>query len=384
MSYKLVQQRNQVALFIRTLHDAGGAQRAMVRYATGLALRGIPVDVLTLRPGGPFAAELHHDIRIIVIAGGRLSRAVPALASYLRKTRPRVLFSTEPGCNVIVILAKLLSLTRTRTVIREGLFPSVAMREDPHRSTRIAYRLSRFVYPHADAVVAIATPMADDLAKVAHLRREAVTTIPVNPVVTPRLLEAADVRPDHPWFAEGQPPVVLGVGRLDAQKGFMTLVQAFEIVRTKRACRLMIVGEGPERPALERAIAASMYPEDVALAGFMVEPYAFMGHCGVFVLSSRFEGLPNALIEAIACGAPVVSTDCKSGPSDILDHGRYGSLVPVGDIAAMATAIDAVLTHPPLRERQRARGMDFTIEKSLARYLPVLLPDQFPAAGQAA
>lgn len=377
MSRQNIESRNQVAIFIRTLHDAGGAQRAMARYATGLALRGIPVDVLTLKPGGPFAAELHPDIRTIAIAGGRLNRAVPAIAGYLRKARPRVLFSTEPGCNVIVILAKLLSLTGTRTVIREGLFPSVAMREDPHRSTRTAYRLSRFIYPHADAVVAIATPMADDLAEVAHLKREAVTTIAVNPVVTPRLLEAADLRPMHPWFAEGQPPVVLGVGRLGAQKGFLTLVQAFEKARVRRACRLMIIGEGPERPALEAAIAASAYPEDIQLAGFMVEPYAYMRYCGVFVLSSRFEGLPNVLIEAIACGAPVVSTDCKSGPSDVLDHGKYGSLVPVGDAEAMADAIDAVLANPPSRERQRERGMDFTVEKSLERYLPVLLPDEF-------
>jgi glycosyltransferase involved in cell wall biosynthesis len=227
------------------------------------------------------------------------------------------------------------------------------------------------LYRHADVIVAIASDMTADLARIARLDPARITTIPVNPVVTPALRQAAAEKPDHPWF-DGDLPIVLGVGRLDRQKDFMTLLRAFERLRAVRPCRLMIVGEGPSRGELEGARAASPFAEDIALPGFTVRPFSYMANCSVFVLSSRYEGQPNVLIEALACGAPVVATDCPSGPRDILEEGRYGRLVSVGDAVTMAQAISTTLDAPLHRKLSQARGYDLTLAKSTAIYLDAL------------
>jgi glycosyltransferase involved in cell wall biosynthesis len=192
-----------------------------------------------------------------------------------------------------------------------------------------------------------------------------------NPVVTPELTSKAAEALDHPWFGAGEPPVVLGVGRFKKQKDFATLIRAFDRVRRKRVARLLILGEGPYRASLEALIAELGLSDQVMLPGFASNPFAYMARAGVFVLSSAWEGMPGALIQAIACGAPVVATDCESGPREILQGGRYGRLVPVGDPAALAEAIQATLEEPrapvPLEAVER-----FTRSAAVSGYLEVL------------
>lgn len=361
-----------IAIFIRSLHGGGGAQRAMVRFATGLHARGYSVTVLTLRSGDAYALELHPEIPVVKLAGGRLAYAVPAIVKWLVRNRTETLFSTEPACNLMAILAGKLSRTGTRVVIREGLFPSVAKKESPYKATRIAYYFAPLLYRFADAVIAIATDMAADLIKVARLKPDKVITISVNPVVTTRMLESAGQAAHHPWLSDGGPPVILAVGRLEKQKDYLTLIKAFDVLRQSLECRLLIIGEGNERSTLEKEAALCRYSLDIALPGFMPEPFAAMAACNIFVLSSRYEGLPNVLIEAIACGAPCVSTDCPSGPADILAAGLYGPLVPVGDVDKLANAIQMVLANPPLRSVMMERGKQYTVDRSLDLYLPVL------------
>lgn len=363
-----------IAIFIRTLKSGGGAQRAMVRFASGLARRGYPVTVLSLIPGTAFDSELDPAITRVTLGSGRLAFAIPAIANYLRNHRPVTLFMTEPASNLVGVLAAGLARVGTRVVIREGLFPSVAKIESPHRSTRLAYRLAPWIYRHADGIIAIATDLAEDLAKTAHISRERITTIAVNPVVTRQLLESAAQVPTHPWLTDGGSPVILGVGRFSRQKDYVTLIKAFGIVRTTRPCRLLLIGDGEERAMLEAAALATGHMEDIAMPGFMAEPFAAMKNCAVFVLSSRYEGLPNVLIEAVACGAPIISTDCPSGPTDVLEGGRWGKLVPVGNEIAMAQAIFNVLDNPPDRAKLAERGLDFTVDRSIDCYLPVLFP----------
>lgn len=372
-----------IAIFIRSLKGGGGAQRAMVRFATGLARRGYDTTIVTLHDGTAFDGEIDHKVRRTVLKGGRLAGAVPALAKYLKGARPAVLFTTEPASNIVCILAERLARSGARVVIREGLFPSVAKVESPHRATRWAYRVAPFVYRHADAIIAIASDMAADLAATARVPLSRITTIAVNPVVTADLLESASRAPEHAWLTDGGAPVILGVGRFSKQKDFETLLRAFVRVREQRPCRLLLLGEGPERPALEAIAATSPFSSDIAMPGFVREPFAAMRSCSVFVLSSRYEGLPNVLIEAIASGAAVVSTDCPSGPRDVLNDGRLAPLVPVGDADAMAAAIEHVLDASTDRAALVARGADFSVDKSLDHYLPVLFPaaqDQLSAA----
>lgn len=361
----------KIAIFARAI-GGGGAQRAMVRYANGLVARGYEVDLVVLKMRGDFEREVDPRVNVVPLKSSRLAFSILAIAHYLRTARPHAIMSTEAACNVCTILGRQVSGVPTRVIIREGLFPSIAQREDPYLSTRLSYSLSRFIYPMADAVVPIAGELADDLAKVARLPREKMHVIAVNPVVTPALIEAADSTPTHPWFADDSVPIILGVGRLDLQKDFATLIKAFAIVQRTKKARLLILGEGPERARLETLVAEHQL-DNVALPGFDSRPYAAMANCGVFVLSSRYEGLPNALIEALACGAPVVSTACPSGPRDVLRDGEYGELVAVGDHEALAAAVLRTLDAPPSRELQRSRGAFYSVENSVDHYIPVLL-----------
>ena len=216
--------------------------------------------------------------------------------------------------------------------------------------------------------------MGDDLASVAGIPRERIEVI-YNPVMRPELQEKAQAPLDHPWFKPGGPPVVLAVGSLSVQKDFPTLIQAFAQVRQARPARLLILGEGTERPALEALIRQLDLEQDVSLAGFVTNPYAYMAQASLFVLSSRWEGLPGVLIEALCCGTPVISTDCPSGPREILRKEEYGQLVPVGDVPALARAIEKTLARktpsPPCES-----WLPFERETTVNQYLKILLGNQ--------
>ena len=226
----------------------------------------------------------------------------------------------------------------------------------------------------ADAIVAVSDGVADRLAQATGLPRGSIRTV-YNPVVGPELPTLAAEPVGHPWFRHGGPPVVLGAGRLVEQKDFPTLLRAFALVRRARPARLVILGDGPAG-ACEglRAIAAALgCAEDLDLPGFVANPFAYMARAAAFALSSLHEGLPGVLIQALACGCPVVSTDCPSGPREILDGGRYGRLVPVGDHEALARAILACLDDPSGREERVARAAAFGLERAVDRYLELIV-----------
>jgi glycosyltransferase involved in cell wall biosynthesis len=236
--------------------------------------------------------------------------------------------------------------------------------------------LLRAAYLKANAIVAVSDGVADDLATHAGIPRDRITTV-YNPVVGPDLLIKAQEPLGHPWFAPGEPPVILAAGRLHPQKDFPTLIRVFAQLRAQRPARLVILGTGApaesEYAAGLNALAAELgVAHDVDMPGYTYNPFAYMSRAAVFVLSSRYEGLGNVLIEALACGTPVVSTDCPSGPREILDHGRFGPLVPVGDVDAMAGAIGKTLDDPPSAEALRARAQQFTVERAATRYMELL------------
>jgi glycosyltransferase involved in cell wall biosynthesis len=230
--------------------------------------------------------------------------------------------------------------------------------------------LARWLYPKAYKVVAVSQGVAADTARFYRLPLDKVEFI-YNPVVTPELISLSMQPVEHPWFSPGEPSVILGVGRLTRQKDFSTLLRAFALVRRERPMRLVIVGDGEERARLCALAHQLGIDEDVLLAGFDANPYRYMRRASVFVLSSRWEGLPSVLIEAIACGTPVVSTDCPSGPREILEDGKWGKLVPVGDPDKLAEAIIDTLDNPPAYD-PAVRAADFSVERAVEGYLNAL------------
>jgi glycosyltransferase involved in cell wall biosynthesis len=224
------------------------------------------------------------------------------------------------------------------------------------------------LYRKADVVAAVSSDVRDDLASNTGIPREQIVVLH-NPVVASDIQDLAVAPIDHPWLVGSGPPVVLGVGRFSAQKNFQLLIDAFAALRKNRRARLIILGDGELRKELEARIQYLGLTEDVDLPGFDPNPFRFMRRASVYVLCSAWEGLPTALIEALACGTPVVATDCPGGVREILRDGAFGRISPVGDPTSLASCIAATLDSPGDREDRIRRGSDFGVEKAVRRYL---------------
>lgn len=390
---------SHVAVFVRSL-DGGGAERNMLHLAEGIAARGPRVDLVLARRAGAFASDVPGSVRCVDLGGPQplraaaaawrdresfrvlapvvLSRrppavlgAVPAFADYLRAEQPDVVFSALAYSNVAAIIARRAANVATRVVVSErNIITARALASNVPRMRRLPEVLKHF-YPQADAISAVSDGVGNDLARCTGIARECIVTT-YSPIVHGRMLELAKAPAPHPWLDERATPVVLAVGKLKPQKGFDLLLKAFSRVLASRSARLLVLGKGPLEARL-RAQAVSLGVADrVAFLGFVANPFAAMARAGVFVLSSVWEGLPSVLIQAMACGAPVVSTDCPAGPAEILDGGALAPLVPVGDVAALAESINAVLASRPDTTRLQRKAEAFAVAPVLDRTWPLL------------
>ena len=371
----------KIAFFLQDLFG-GGAERVMLTLAGGFADRGYDVDLVLVRAEGPRLADVPPNVRIVALGTRRTAHSILRLARYLRRERPQALLSALVHVNIAAILAARLAGGGPRVIVTEHNQATENAARARSVIIRFAHHAIGWIYPLADEIVAVSAGVAESLMAYSGLDRRRVSVIH-NPVVTPALLEKALAAVTHPWFDPGQPPVILGAGRLTAQKDFANLLRAFAIVRRRRPARLIILGEGPDRAALRGLIDRLDLTQDADMPGFDANPYASMSRAAVFVLSSAWEGLPTVLIEAMACGTPVVATDCRSGPADILVGGRFGELVPVADPTALAAAILRTLDRPPPPAALRRRAADFSIENALDRYADIAIREAAarPGAG---
>ncbi|MEM4168107.1 MAG: glycosyltransferase [Candidatus Caldarchaeum sp.] len=363
--------QRHLAFFVPSL-AGGGAERVVLTLANYFAAQGHTVDLVLSRGAGAYEKELHPGVEVFLLDTPRRILATPKLAHYLRTRRPEAMLSTIN--NFAAVLAKRWARVPTRIVIREATTPSRALqaKQISKKGALVTRWGIRWLYPHADAVIAVSRGVAHDLQQLAPIHDSKLHVI-YNPVLSDELLRKANAPLEHEWFQPDQPPVVLAAGRLIPLKGFDTLLQAFaQVVQTVDA-RLVILGEGDDRSRLTQIAQMLDIEARIDLPGFDPNPFRYMRRASVFVLSSRYEGLPNVLIQAMACGCPVVSTNCVSGPDEILDGGKYGELVPVDDVDAMAAAIRRVLGG----ERKtvpEAWLEQFRVEVAAGRYLQVMLP----------
>lgn len=370
MRMTLGHRRERLAILTSTL-GGGGAQQSMIRLAAGIADRGYDVDLVLGRAEGHYADEIHDAVRVVDLRAPRTLFSVPALVRYLRRERPHAMLAALHHVNIVSLWARRLAGVQTRLVVSERNTLSMAAQHASSWRDRLSPRLIDRFYPWADGIVAVSRGVAEDLASVTRIPRDRIQVIN-NPVVTPRLKEMAKAALDHPWFLPGEPPVILALGRLVPQKDFATLIRAFAEVRRRWTARLLILGEGPERARLETLAVDSGLRADVGLPGWVANPYPFLVGSSMFVLSSRWEGLPGVLIEAMYCGVPVIATDCPSGPREILDEGRHGRLVAVGDVSALARSIEQSLAGNVPRPT-RESWLPYEQEVVVGRYLKVLL-----------
>ena len=366
--------QKRLAIFLPEIYG-GGAERVILNLATGFVGRGYAVDLVLAQATGPHLAWIPGSVRLVELnpwhpRALRTLAALPALVRYLRRERPDALLSALHA-NIVALWARRLAGIPQRVVISEHCTFSQHHHQSPGLYYRLMIGLARRFYPWAEGVLAVSEGVAEDLAQVAGISRNRIQVI-YNPVVTPELRKKAQEPLKHAWFETGQPPVLLAVGRLTPQKDFSTLIQAFARVHKICPARLLILGEGEERPELEALVRRLNLDHAVRLPGFVSNPYSYMAQASLFVLSSRWEGLPTVLIEALYCGLPVVATDCPSGPREILANGQYGKLVLPGDANALAQAIEHVLNgnipRPPCESWR-----PFELETAVNQYLSILL-----------
>lgn len=356
--------------------DIGGVERSLVNLASELEERGHTVDLVLSEARGSFLSEVPDNVDIVTldppkVPGLGLLAGVPALAAYLRRARPDALLSAKPHANVVALLARRLSGVDARSVVSVHGILSHQLR-DGGRKYRATLRLLGRLAPLADAIVAVSEEVKRDAAETLDADLGAFSVIH-NPVVTPRLLDLSRQSIDEPWL-NGETPVVLSVGRLHPQKDYATLIRAFSDLPPELEARLLILGEGNQREELEALVRNLGLRDEVSLPGSVTNPYPYMRRASVLAVSSITEALPFAPIEAMACGCPVVATRCSSGPVEILDGGRYGSLVPVGDPEVLSAAIAAELRNPTAPDALRKRAMDFSASAIADEYEPVLFP----------
>lgn len=324
-----------------------------------------------MRAVGPLLQDVPSTVRLIDLAAPRIIAGLGSLSHYLRTERPRVMLSAMSSVNCVSVWARQLARVPVRLVLAEHTIISQVRRNSQSLSDTLLPSIMRRSYPLADAIVAVSRGAADDLSYTISMPRHRICVI-YNPVITPDLNAKGDDPLNHGWFSRGCPPVVLAVGRLTRAKDFSTLIRAFKLLRQSRDAKLIILGEGELRPELERLITSLNLNADVSLPGFIKNPFPYMRHSAVFVSSSKWEGLSNVIIEAMACGMPIVATDCPHGPAEILENGRWGRMVPVANPEALSLSISCALDDPRPSDGAR-RASHFSVERAVTQYLAVLL-----------
>jgi len=365
------ESKQRLAFFIPSL-GGGGAERVLLRMACAFADRGCAVDLVVVNLKGAKGSYLAHVPKIVQVVDlrrGQVLLSLPGLVAYLKRARPAAMYSAMEHCNLIAIWAKLLARADTRLVVSVRNTEGRALDESPIKRRLIRAFLLRFL-KHADAIVAVSKGVADDYARYMRLPRASVRVI-YNPTVASDLAQRSSEAAPHPWFEKKTSPLILSVGRLALAKDYPVLIQAMTAVHAQTGARLVILGEGPERERLAAEIRRAGLASVIDLPGFAENPFSYMKRSDVFVLCSAWEGFPNVLAEAIALGTPAVSTDCPSGPSEILEGGKWGRLVSVGDADALALAIVETL-RTPQRNTAIERANDFSMDKIIHEYADVL------------
>ena len=331
----------RVAIFVPTL-AYGGVERVMLNLADGFSERGFEVDIVAPQVKGEFQAYVTRKARVVNLEAGRVLASLPKLVRYLRRERPAAVLTAMEHSSVIAIWARAIARVPTAIIATVHTNLSEVVKHSPSLKVRLVPLACRWFLHRADAIVTVSQGVANDLIEHAPKCRTRIKVI-YNPIISSSLLSQAKQVVDHAWFEPGQPPVILGAGRLAPQKDFATLIRAFALVRQQRPARLLILGEGEERQRLEAMAVELGIGEDVSLPGYEENPYKYMSKAALFALSSAWEGFGNVLVEALAAGAPVLAADCKDGPREILEAVPQGRLVRVGDADAMAREILALL-----------------------------------------
>lgn len=356
------ERRSDISVYFPNL-NSGGVERMHLSLAPPLSSEGFDTTIVVDRNDGSLASSVPSTIPVFSLKAARSVGAIFPLAKYIREQKPSIVVANMGHPNLIALFANWLAGRRTRIIMCQHNHLTNQSAEETKWQHKVLPMLYRVFLRHADAIVCVSRGVADDLAKTTGVPRERISVI-YNPAVPVDAAARAAQPADHPWFG-GDKPVIVAVGRLVAAKDYPTMLSALAKVPD---ARLLILGEGHLRATLDEQVAQLGIGDRVDFVGFVKNPFAYMARADLFLLSSRYEGFGNVVAEALSCGVPVVSTDCESGPAEILEDGVYGRLVPIANPDAMAQAISLTLAEPRDPERLKARAAMFTVDVATREY----------------
>ena len=360
----------RIAFFLPALYG-GGVEKIVLDLTKSFYGRGTLVDLVLAKASGEYFNEIPYGIRVIDLNVKRVHLSVFPLVKYLKKEQPPYLLSALPHCDIAALIAKKLVNIETKIIVCQHVNLSKEYKNTNRLLLKILYPLLlRKIYPWSDLVIAVSQGMAHDASRWFGISEQDIHVIH-NPIDILNIVWKSHEPINHKWFRPGQPPVILAMGRLTKQKNFSQLINAFNIVRKKSSCHLMILGEGECRHNLEKLVKNLGLSEDILLPGFVRNPYPYLTQASVFVLSSLWESFSVVLVEALALGVPVISTKCDYGPSEILEDGKYGTMVPVNNVTLMAQAILESL-NKPRSSHGRVRARLFDLETIADQYQAIL------------
>lgn len=363
-------QQTRIALLVPDLR-IGGTERLTLNLASELSRRDYCVDIVLVREQGELLEEIPEAVRIVALGARRMRYTIPPLTRYLNRNKPAALLAAMWPLTIFAILATRIARSDCRVVVSEHNTLSSIPALGGLRGL-LARATIRTLYPCADGIVAVSRGMAQDLAAFGGLNREAITVI-YNPACEPRTKNNVRTRITEAWTT-GEHAKIVNVGSLKEQKDHHTLLEAVKTLSEELAVRLLILGDGPLREELEAEVTRLGLTHVVFMPGNARNPFPFLRTADLFVLSSKYEGFGIVLAEALQCGTPIVSTDCPSGPREVLQDGKYGKLVPVGDVDALAQAMLESLKSPPASQLLVERGQVYSLERAADEYLDMLLP----------
>lgn len=359
------------AFFLPSL-VGGGAEKVTLNLIKYLAMHhSYPIDVVLVSATGEFMDQVPENVRIIDLKCSRMILSIPKLVQYLRKEKPHALLSCMTYTSVTALLSRKIANSNTRVIACLHINMSAQILRPSVKRARFLVPFVKLTHPWADVIVATSRGCGEDFLQVTGVGKSNMEVI-YNPTITDEIIPLSKKSVDHRWYGDGKPPVIIAVGRLAQQKNYDLLLRSFAKLLQHRQANLLILGDGPLREDLERLSVELGINEHLDMPGFVDNPYAYMSKSVMLVMSSYFEALPAVLIEALHVGTQVVSVDCPNGPSEILDGGRYGELIPMDNVDALAEGMMKALDNNDFQPNLEAcqRYLD---ENVAPQYLRVLI-----------
>jgi len=363
----------KISFFIPSM-EGGGAERVILNLVNSLCeYDDVTIELVLSEAKGKYMGSISKKVKIINLENNRTLTSLFSLIKYLNRNTPDILISAITHANVIAVLAKIISRKDIKVILTQHTILSNSLKLSNKIFAMLFLKLIEKTYPLVSKIVTVSKYIEQDTIKIINIEKNKVQTI-YNPIMAKNIIKQSLVNLDHDWFSSESPPVILSVGRFTKVKDFATLLHSFKLLREKINARLIILGEGEQRDNLISLAKELGIEKDVQMPGFVENPYQYMARSKVFILTSIYEGFGNVLVEALGCGTSVISTNCPGGVSEILDNGKYGSLVPIGSAELISAELFNVINNEQevtLAERLK-RAEVFTVEKITKEYMELI------------